>query len=200
MTAGEAVISAKSGALTVGPDGRLRGALQVELREAPASVGDLAPGRGDRPSRPWPPRQAMAQGPRRCRPGGPDLRGRPDLPGPDRRSVPRRGSTRRETRKFLDPIGRSAASMVRPFNPGGKIMAEEGAKPSLDEVRWRIDAIDTQLHALIDERAALASAVAEAKARGGRPKFRLSACAPAARPRCCASCWRASAPPPTPAS
>lgn len=46
-------------------------------------------------------------------------------------------------------------------------MAEEGAKPSLDEVRWRIDAIDTQLHALIDERAALARAVAEAKAAAG---------------------------------
>jgi chorismate mutase len=46
-------------------------------------------------------------------------------------------------------------------------MAEEGAKPSLDEVRWRIDAIDEQLHALIDERAALARAVAEAKAAAG---------------------------------
>lgn len=44
MTAGEAVISAKSGALTVGPDGRVRGALQAELREAPSNVGDLAQG------------------------------------------------------------------------------------------------------------------------------------------------------------
>jgi hypothetical protein len=44
MTAGEAVISAKSGALTVGPDGRLRGALQAELREVPPSVADIAPG------------------------------------------------------------------------------------------------------------------------------------------------------------
>ena len=44
LTAGEAVISARSGALTVGPDGRVRGALQAELREAPASVGDLAQG------------------------------------------------------------------------------------------------------------------------------------------------------------
>src|SRR5688572_20015943 len=53
-------------------------------------------------------------------------------------------------------------------------MAEEGASPSLDEVRWRIDAIDTQLHALIDERAALAAAVAAAKqAAGDGDKFGL---------------------------
>ena len=41
-------------------------------------------------------------------------------------------------------------------------MAEEGAQPSLEEVRWRIDAIDAQLHALIDERATLATVVAAA--------------------------------------
>jgi chorismate mutase len=41
------------------------------------------------------------------------------------------------------------------------------ATPSLDEVRWRIDAIDGELLALIDERARLAHAVAAAKAAAG---------------------------------
>ena len=53
-------------------------------------------------------------------------------------------------------------------------MAEEGAQPSLEEVRWRIDAIDAQLHALIDERATLATVVAAAKrAAGDGDKFGL---------------------------
>ncbi len=53
-------------------------------------------------------------------------------------------------------------------------MAEEGAPPSLEEVRWRIDAIDAQLHALIDERATLAGHVAAAKrAAGDEGKFGL---------------------------
>ncbi len=53
-------------------------------------------------------------------------------------------------------------------------MAEEGAPPSLEEVRWRIDAIDAQLHALIDERATLATVVAAAKrAAGDAGKFGL---------------------------
>ena len=41
------------------------------------------------------------------------------------------------------------------------------AQPSLDEVRARIDAVDTELLRLIDERAGLASAVAAAKAAVG---------------------------------
>lgn len=42
------------------------------------------------------------------------------------------------------------------------------AAPSLDEVRGRIDAIDGELLRLLDERAALAKAVAEAKAAAGQ--------------------------------
>ena len=45
--------------------------------------------------------------------------------------------------------------------------------PSLDEVRWRIDAIDSQLLALIDERAGLSRAVAAAKQAAGDTGFGL---------------------------
>lgn len=45
--------------------------------------------------------------------------------------------------------------------------AAQAATPSLDEVRARIDAVDTALLRLIDERAGLASAVAAAKAAAG---------------------------------
>jgi len=47
------------------------------------------------------------------------------------------------------------------------------ATPSLDEVRWRIDAIDGELLALLDERAGLARAVAAAKAAAGDTGFGL---------------------------
>src|SRR4051812_15740379 len=47
------------------------------------------------------------------------------------------------------------------------------ATPSLDEVRWRIDAIDNELLALLDERAGLARAVAAAKAAAGDTGFGL---------------------------
>lgn len=51
-------------------------------------------------------------------------------------------------------------------------MADEGsnlgATPSLDEIRARLDAIDTQLLRLVDERATLAVAVARAKAAAGQ--------------------------------
>jgi chorismate mutase len=47
------------------------------------------------------------------------------------------------------------------------------ATPSLDEVRWRIDAIDGELLALLDERASLASAVAAAKRAAGDTGFGL---------------------------
>ena len=47
------------------------------------------------------------------------------------------------------------------------------ATPSLDEVRWRIDAIDGELLALIDERARLARDVAAAKAAAGDTGFGL---------------------------
>jgi len=45
LTAGDALATAKSGALTVGVDGRLQGALDVDLREAPAGArgGVLTP-------------------------------------------------------------------------------------------------------------------------------------------------------------
>jgi chorismate mutase len=42
-----------------------------------------------------------------------------------------------------------------------------GEAPSLEEVRWRIDAIDAELIKLIDERASLAHAVAAAKRAAG---------------------------------
>ncbi|MDB5455596.1 MAG: Chorismate mutase [Caulobacter sp.] len=45
--------------------------------------------------------------------------------------------------------------------------------PSLDEVRWRIDAIDGELLKLLDERAGLARAVAAAKAAAGDTGFGL---------------------------
>ena len=45
--------------------------------------------------------------------------------------------------------------------------------PSLDEVRWRIDAIDGELLKLLDERAGLARAVATAKAAAGDTGFGL---------------------------
>jgi chorismate mutase len=44
---------------------------------------------------------------------------------------------------------------------------------SLDEVRWRLDAIDGELLKLLDERAALASAVAAAKRAAGDTGFGL---------------------------
>jgi chorismate mutase len=47
------------------------------------------------------------------------------------------------------------------------------ATPSLDEVRWRIDAIDGELLALLDERAGLARAVAAAKQAAGDTGFGL---------------------------
>ncbi len=47
------------------------------------------------------------------------------------------------------------------------------ATPSLDEVRWRIDAIDGELLALLDERAGLARARAAAKQAAGDTGFGL---------------------------
>ena len=47
------------------------------------------------------------------------------------------------------------------------------APPSLDEVRWRLDAIDGELLKLLDERAALASSVAAAKRAAGDTGFGL---------------------------
>jgi chorismate mutase len=47
------------------------------------------------------------------------------------------------------------------------------ATPSLEEVRWRLDAIDGELLKLIDERASLASAVAAAKRASGDTGFGL---------------------------
>lgn len=53
-------------------------------------------------------------------------------------------------------------------------MAKAESARSLEEVRWRIDAIDAELLALLDERAGLASDVAAAKAAaGGPPTFGL---------------------------
>lgn len=52
--------------------------------------------------------------------------------------------------------------------------AKAGAPPSLDAVRQRIDALDTELLRLVDERASLARIVAEAKrAAGDGEKFAL---------------------------
>lgn len=52
--------------------------------------------------------------------------------------------------------------------------AKTGAAPSLDEVRQRIDALDTELLRLVDERASLARIVAAAKqAAGDGGKFAL---------------------------
>lgn len=48
-----------------------------------------------------------------------------------------------------------------------EVTPTSGAAPSLDEVRKRIDAIDNGLLRLIDERAGLASVVAQAKAAAG---------------------------------
>ena len=47
------------------------------------------------------------------------------------------------------------------------------ATPSLEEVRWRLDAIDGELLKLLDERASLASAVAAAKRASGDTGFGL---------------------------
>ena len=47
------------------------------------------------------------------------------------------------------------------------------AKPSLEEVRWRLDAIDDELLKLLDERASLAGAVAAAKRAAGDTGFGL---------------------------
>src|SRR5688500_17925229 len=58
----------------------------------------------------------------------------------------------------------------------GRFMSEAkaGAPPSLDAVRQRIDALDTELLRLVDERASLARIVAEAKrAAGDGDKFAL---------------------------
>lgn len=53
-------------------------------------------------------------------------------------------------------------------------MAKAESARSLEEVRWRIDAIDAELLALLDERAGLAADVAAAKAAaGGPPTFGL---------------------------
>jgi len=54
-------------------------------------------------------------------------------------------------------------------------MAGEPAKttPSLDDVRARIDAVDGELLRLLDERASLAAAVAEAKRAAGQSGFGL---------------------------
>lgn len=41
ITAGEAVLGANAGVLTVGHDGRLRGALEVSLRQAPRALGEM---------------------------------------------------------------------------------------------------------------------------------------------------------------
>ena len=41
LTAGEALIGSNSGTLTVGPDGRLRGVLDVTLRQAPRALGAM---------------------------------------------------------------------------------------------------------------------------------------------------------------
>jgi hypothetical protein len=41
LTAGEAVVGANAGSLTVGPDGRLRGVLDVTLRQAPEALGAM---------------------------------------------------------------------------------------------------------------------------------------------------------------
>ena len=52
--------------------------------------------------------------------------------------------------------------------------AKAGAPPSLDAVRQRIDALDTELLRLVDERASLARIVAEAKrATGDGDRFAL---------------------------
>lgn len=50
---------------------------------------------------------------------------------------------------------------------------QTAAPPSLEEVRWRLDAIDTELLKLLDERAGLASAVAAAKRAAGDTGFGL---------------------------
>lgn len=50
---------------------------------------------------------------------------------------------------------------------------QAAATPSLEEVRWRLDAIDTELLKLLDERASLASAVAAAKRASGDTGFGL---------------------------
>lgn len=47
------------------------------------------------------------------------------------------------------------------------------ATPSLEEVRWRLDAIDGELLKLLDERAGLAGAVAAAKRASGDTGFGL---------------------------
>lgn len=50
---------------------------------------------------------------------------------------------------------------------------QAAATPSLEEVRWRLDAIDTELLKLLDERASLAGAVAAAKRASGDTGFGL---------------------------
>jgi hypothetical protein len=42
LTAGEALVQTKAGTLSVGRDGRLRGALDVTLRQAPRALGEMA--------------------------------------------------------------------------------------------------------------------------------------------------------------
>jgi chorismate mutase len=58
------------------------------------------------------------------------------------------------------------------FLPQGRLVDQE--TPSLDEVRARIDALDAELLRLVDERAAIARVVADAKRAGGEAgKFGL---------------------------
>ena len=52
-------------------------------------------------------------------------------------------------------------------------MTKAESARSLEEVRWRIDAIDAELLALLDERAGLAGDVAAAKAAAGGPPAEL---------------------------
>jgi hypothetical protein len=78
LNAGEALIEAKSGALTVDDDGRLRGALDVTVREIPTPGQALKQPRSRRRGhRPGP-------GPRPDPVGHPEVRERPHAPGPVR--------------------------------------------------------------------------------------------------------------------
>ena len=62
------------------------------------------------------------------------------------------------------------------------------ATPSLEEVRWRLDAIDGELLKLLDERASLAGAVAAAKRASAdlRRRRRAQEAAPLPRSLSCA--------------
>jgi chorismate mutase len=68
----------------------------------------------------------------------------------------------------------AAKTMVRPPISGINMGTDAAdAPPSLDEVRWRLDAIDGELLKLLDERAGLASSVAAAKRAAGDTGFGL---------------------------